>query len=479
MTRPRFHAGFEERISILKRRHARIQALRAACPVLVMLGGYGVVISGLGLLGFGGPDSPWAIGGGLLMTGLGLLTALATREAFGRALIRADHRLGLRDRLATAHEVLETRARGPYVRPLLRDAFHRITAVPNNKILPLSLPPWAALAPLLILAGGLIHFHGPVKQVQQPPGHQEKDRRASHSLENQTAQLRQFLADAPSPDKTAFQFRRFKKTAAQALARNEAAQKAALQSFPGLLEAVERRNQQDLETLKEQLNMGAPSPGAPVPAPVPGPEKKAVKYRTALDPDQLEERIKKAFGDEVPDPVADRLKDLAYNREFQEYLENLMKKYGHLPGADETDESGAFGEGGEQTAMDAAPDRDSAGQALTGRPDAGQEGTVPGNQVPETRQAGTAPLKQAGGEITKDRTGRYSKGAFSYSVKALSAIGLSRLPEKEIRIQYIRQNEAVMNREPIPPEYRENVRDYFLSIGLNPSPPGPGTGHLR
>ncbi len=53
-------------------------------------------------------------------------------------------------------------------------------------------------------------------------------------------------------------------------------------------------------------------------------------------------------------------------------------------------------------------------------------------------------------------------------LRALPGFSASRIPERELRMQYRRAAEAAISREEIPAALRDSVKGYFLSIGILP-----------
>ena len=52
-------------------------------------------------------------------------------------------------------------------------------------------------------------------------------------------------------------------------------------------------------------------------------------------------------------------------------------------------------------------------------------------------------------------------------IRALTDSGEARLKEKDIRRTYGRAVESILRKEDIPLNYREYIKNYFMSIGLN------------
>jgi len=57
--------------------------------------------------------------------------------------------------------------------------------------------------------------------------------------------------------------------------------------------------------------------------------------------------------------------------------------------------------------------------------------------------------------------------SFLIRIRALTDIGEARLKEEEIFQTYRKEVESILQKEDIPMNYREYIKNYFFSIGIN------------
>lgn len=386
---------------------------------------------------------------------------LMKKQSFLMALVDADRRFDTKDLMSSAWEVFSSNTVSIFSETLLRNAAELIAQTGPRNIFPLKLS-WSLL--LVPVCAGVGFFLMLTIPTTSPP-----DIRAgvdmAADLEGQVTRFAKGLEDQDDKQTQKKRFQQIQKTAAQMLTGSRQARKAAARSFSGLLETIEDKNEQDLEQLKEQLNMESDDQGMNIPNPVPGPG----RQQTAVDLEDLKETIKEAFDEHVPEHLSRQMDNIEANRDLAKYIEELLKKYGQSPedARDEIDASETEkASGNESDQAEQEPDSPAGGPGGQGDPDSLREGDIPGSFTPEERKKETSEPAEAKGRMEMDKPGDFDKGAFGYAVKTLTGVNRIEKPVQEIRKDYIRQNEAVMLKERIPPAYRESIRDYFLSIGL-------------
>ena len=57
--------------------------------------------------------------------------------------------------------------------------------------------------------------------------------------------------------------------------------------------------------------------------------------------------------------------------------------------------------------------------------------------------------------------------AYLIHIRALTDMGEARLKEEEIFRTYRKEVESILQKEDIPLNYREYIKNYFISIGIN------------
>lgn len=404
--------------------------------------------------GFGAGIHPGIGAGSLLGTGLaaaGMLGCwLRADRSFFRALGRADRRLGLKDRLATAHEYRA--ADGPFVSSLLADVEACMRQHRPGEILPVTIPRYALLVPLFLLAAAVIPPPAappvaPAPEMASLAGRIRETARQllgstqSGSMERILETTRKVSMSGPGPDQ-------------------------ALASLSGLLAQMEQAHDRALDNLAAQLNADA----------TPEDIRVGVPGRSRSDRlDRLGQDIREAFGDDPPEAVDRALSDLEDSRDFQSFLNGMIRELGDKkaggPGdgdreTGETDPAGSgkapLPETSESPDPDSPPPDNASGD--TGGYFAGD---LPGGE----RQQDPKKMDTPRTEVVRDRGTGVADARFRKAVRALSARGISDLEPEAVRQTFLRRNRSARVREPVPGAYKKTVRDYFLAIGLERESP--------
>ena len=71
------------------------------------------------------------------------------------------------------------------------------------------------------------------------------------------------------------------------------------------------------------------------------------------------------------------------------------------------------------------------------------------------------------GSAIKDRTASSPAKTYLIHIRALTDIGEARLNEEEVFQTYRKEVESILQKEDIPLNYREYIKNYFISIGMN------------
>jgi hypothetical protein len=76
-------------------------------------------------------------------------------------------------------------------------------------------------------------------------------------------------------------------------------------------------------------------------------------------------------------------------------------------------------------------------------------------------------LEKAPGAATQDNMTSSQAKSYLIHIRALTDIGEARLREEEILQAYRKEVESILRKEDIPMNYREYIKNYFISIGIN------------
>ena len=76
-------------------------------------------------------------------------------------------------------------------------------------------------------------------------------------------------------------------------------------------------------------------------------------------------------------------------------------------------------------------------------------------------------LKKTPGPALQDKMTTSRAKSYLIQIRALTEIGEARLNEEEIFQTYRQEVESILQKEDIPKNYREYIKNYFISIGIN------------
>jgi len=487
--------SFISQIAEIKRR----VAVRAGCNLLLNAGliflGLQLVAFSLAMTGLAAAATAslgYLVSGGISLTVAGLI-GLARRRNFLQVLIEIDRRLGLQDRLSTAYEYFRLKEGAEFSEVLMQDAAACLRRLDRRQLLPggfsrrhlifvILLPAVAALHTLDYRA---LHFKSaPVgPKTIEPAGAllrnytlrriEDKPRSATGPGAALSGKLEQLGKQLNDPSLTADQ-RHNALTGAlsdvQAERSRLADALAAKLSAAGIQEVSVRQ----IPRL-EDLSSG-----------------EAAKFKTLLN---------KALSGPAKDAANEDLKNL-------EQLESIEKMLSQLADEARKDQSesqnfAASAEAEIQPSQDTGglgQNRDDPRQALPGKrlndPDrssperTGKSGLVrakenegglheeagrgegisssAGRSESAGEKKSSADIEKSDGPTLPDKMAGLPAKSYLIPIRALTEAGESRLKDEDIRRTYGQAVESVLQKEDMPLNYRDYIKNYFLAIGLNP-----------
>lgn len=462
------HASFEHDLRSLKKRYALVMAGRWLELFLILAGLFfvaGVAADQVFPAG-AGPARMWLFLPAA--AGISLVVTLFRKEPFLSALVAADRRLGSKDLLSSACEVCINHTRTRFSHALTRNAAAFIRETGPKKIFPLQPSSWLILVPIFAGVGLLF-----ILKISSTLPDIRKNVDPQAELHEHINVFEQGLTALDDEANQQERFRQIERTASRMIKSGENARQSALKSFSGLLKTIESQVERDLQDLKEQLNLENSAQkdhltgGMNIPSPVKALDRNRKQKTVSVELEGLEEKITEAFDEDVPEHLSRQLGNIRANQEFAKYLENLLKKYMFSPENVQEDKDIESPEkSGTNSTKDPADQEHAPSRKGKGSPGSSQESFRAGSLIPESRKKVFQELEPATGPMEMEPAGDFKTGSFGYAVKALTTVESAMKPEQEIKKIYIKQNEAVIQKENIPPEYRESIRDYFLSIGL-------------
>ncbi len=448
--------GFEKKIRALKLRYYAFFCLKVILFCLFIFSFLSMAVTGLNLFTDLNINLGKAFWGAGVMSGIaGGLFLFFKRPSFTKSLILADGRFDLMDLLSTAVECHEKKKNSIHMKALIHEADIAISQKGISKIIPLRLPRYFFLF-FLFSGMGLLFYFYPLFYTVKP-----RDISPDPEIQAFSEKMKAFAEEL---DKTSLS-RQIQETSQKITASGET-RKEAVKSLSGLLDSLEKENLSNLDELEKKLNLEGNLKDIPSPEPVEGVAGNEKKIR--IDLKKLTDKVDEAFGDKVPEELKDALNDLKKSEEFKDQLKDMVDR---LENESKDKKENRRNQGDDGTiAGESEPDGKSTGKKNGAmgedKDNEAAQKYYAGKKKAEGKQEEPSVLKSSDSPIARDFMGAYERGKLQYSIRALSLPGLSARTEEAIQKEYMRQNEAVLLKEKIPPAYLELVRDYFLSIGL-------------
>ncbi|MCP4751308.1 MAG: hypothetical protein GY866_10465 [Proteobacteria bacterium] len=435
---------------------------------------------------------------GLYLAAPLLALALAAVHTWNRKnslideLIDMDGRLDLNERLSTAYEYHQRRRESPFTDILVKEATNLIYGIERRDVFPFKFAPLHASIPVLgVLAIVLLSLDSPAGSTGRTPMDDPEIRQLGQRVAQYSK--RAFKNADPEKDKTQRELSRKMEQLADELQKPTVSKQKALSSLKGALEDVTAQRIRTAERLSSQLGSGKVSK-----TPVLKPLRKDKATPNELK--QLKKQLKKMFSKGIPNSLSREISNLSRQRQVEDFLEKTMNDVRLLPSGshestDASKEEGLLvertsekktgnrkersGKAGDGSAESAAKNRfgqnPSAGGKNAGK--AGESERSAGDSDPD--QTASAGRHKAAGsekrphELEKPKTPpRELKGAsdqgewYNVHIRSLTSIGRADVEAEEVVRSYRRDLENTLLKEDIPPNYRQFIKNYFLSIGL-------------
>ncbi len=380
------------------------------------------------------------------------LRGLRKNRGLQAELIGIDQRLRLKERLSTAFEYHRPGRKSSMSDLLMMDAAQCLESIRRDQISPRGLSPLYILIPLFSLLLMLLFFVdlSPADRKTGPPG-QERLRELGIRMERFSRQKPENTAGKGLQSEV---YKEMEKIATE-LKKGDLKEKRFLKSVGMLKKSVSAENARLGDRLRKDLIAGDPS-SLPMLNPL-------LKERP--DPEEMGEMMKSLkdlFGGEIPASLKEDLDQLESNLKIEGFLEDIMVRSGLETWGKE-----------DSIPQDTLPD------LSTERAFKGGDGSDSPPSSQEKRSLFTAGTEKAKGikEEAKDLEG--AKGPmirdegisgpgeqYNDHIRSLPVIGRAETKTEDVYRPYEQALEAALVKEDMPPEQREIVKNYFLSIGL-------------
>ncbi len=423
---------------------------------------------------------------------ISLLYASIKRESFTQALIDIDTRLDLKDRLSTAYEYQKGGKTSEFADLLIEDAGRRLSMLSNKQLFPAKFSMVHFLLILLIITNIALFV---VERVVPISKHayigSEQSERIKALLKNYT---REKAESAKKPEQES-QKRLHKnmENIAKKFDEPSVSKDNLLKSLYETLKEAQGEQARLAEALSSKLEELKDVRDVPVQQIPQAPQLSAEELS------KLRKMLENLLGNQLPGSIEQDLNRLGETRSLAELLEQLIddiefdtdaedeadsdegditaqkddKQGEDENGTQDDTRNGALsdsqqdGEGLSEQAMSGQSQGvgDGEGRGHEGSEDdegslsAGRGRSQDQKRPPHEFEASTGPARQ-------DKTASSPQGEYNVHVRSVTSIGKAELPEEDVVRPYQQEVETILQKEDIPVNYREYIKNYFISIGL-------------
>jgi len=460
-----------------------------AIALVVFLGIYAAA-RGFEKTGLYHPGAFYAILIGISL-GFSLVYAFFKREGFSNILIDIDRRLKLKDRLSTAYEYQKRgKKRGKksdMADLLIGDAGRALSMLHKKQIFPRKFPTVHLLLSILILANISLFFVDHFSAVsEQTDLNQEKVKKIISLVETYTSKK----AEDGKQIKKKERHNRYQqlKNIAKKLDRRSMSRDKLLASLNKLLREIQGENFRLAKELGSKIGIENIQDMA---------IQRALRLEKLSSNEQkkLNMMLSKMFDNMTPGAISNDLAGLNELHSLSELLEQVIdevesdaagnktksgKKDGNAQRKNDS-ETVKDGTSGERQGKGASnPKKDGKDATDPAGFDRGQESGRDGEgggdtdegpfSVGDAKSKGNEKspyeLEKVKGPALDDKTISAQKEIYSVPIRSLTAIGKAKLKGEDITRPYRQEIESILKKADIPLNYREYIKNYFISIGL-------------
>ncbi len=421
-----------------------------------------------------------------------LFIAFVTRSSFLNVFIEIDHRLGLQDRLSTAYEYLKSGQKTEFADLLITDAATKLQPFSLGQLVPAR---FSRLYPaaIILLAINVLLYLGifPAPELKATRWDLEKIENAGKMLQNYTISRIDDQADRQSIPQPEYA-RKLKQFSNRLNDSTKSAHQrfAALQSF---LKEVQGEQTRLTNELGKRLD-SADIKNLPV---------KEIPDPATLSPSQLDKLktiLNKLLNSRIPDSISQNIESLQELDSLEKLLARIIDDLNDDRPADDdpaviadTQVSTSQPAGNLENPSDnPAPeksirqysDRHGSTGNQAGHPGSAKLGQEeddpadgmdqPGGNSPSagraqsnTENRSSYQIEKSPGAATQDQLASSRTKSYLVHIRALTDIGEAHLEEDEIFKTYRREVESILQKEEMPQNFREYIKNYFISVGIH------------
>jgi hypothetical protein len=487
--------SFTSQISQIKRRMAFQAMQRVVLNALLFFLAIGIAYFILNLAGVTNNriKGAWLALPMAISLSAAIIISLATRSKFLNALIDIDRRLKLQDRVSTAYEYFKLKKKTDFAELLINDAAVKLRQFSRQQLLPFRFS-WLHLLAIILLFINILLYSGILFRPDF-----KSTRRELEKMEAAGRLLKDYMikriADqtAPQSKPRSGHAKKLAQISHKLNDRSEPFEQrlGALNSF---LQEVEGERTRLAQELAARLDSAAIEQ-------LPVPQTPDLANFSSSQLEKLKGLLSKTLNNRVPESIDQNIESL----QELDNLENLLSRIIDDLEADraQTDDAAQFaGIEGERTPQstetpenqtDAPGSQYPTGKLSDRDPNSGNRvdhrnfregprtaaGLPDGMEPPQgySNAAGNAKSNQenqASRDLAKTQSPAsqdklVSSPAKTYliHVRALTDKGEARVKEEDIFRTYRQEVESILQKEDVPVNYREYIKNYFIAIGIN------------
>lgn len=419
---------------------------------------------------------------------------IVTRRQILKVLIDIDRRLKLEDRISTAYEYLKFKNKNEFSILLMNDAAAKLRRIDNRQLVPVRFSSLHLLAIILLIINILLYsgvFFAPaMKATHQDPAKIENAAKALKNYSVNRIENRAVRKSKPHSDYT----KRLEKLSHTLKDRSKPFEQrfAALDNFLKEVQGERTRMANELGTKLESADIQELGI-------------QEIPDLADLSSSQLE-KIKKLLNrksdSRLSDAISEDIESLQQIGSIEKLLSRIIddlkdsrsssRDSAEIAGNERrTPRSTETIEPSSDDLNKPPPDRqtldhprpkagrtDNPGSGKMQRTGDGlQDGTGVGEPDDNSDSAGSAgskkekkssyELEATSGAAAKDKMTSSRAKSYLIHIRALTDIGDARVKEEEVYQTYQKEIESILQKEDIPLNYREYIKNYFISIGMN------------
>ena len=422
---------------------------------------------------------------------LALGYSIATRKRLIEILVELDTRLHLQDRISTAYEYQTSGKPSDFGELLLEDAGQKLARISNKHIFPpkFSKLYWG-LSILLVINIGILFVDSLPLTSTQTDRERDTSKKISALLKDYTKKKTQDIRRIQEEQQKRYrQLENIaKKLEEQPMARSELLN--SLHQMLNEVQSSQTRLTHELGSNLENIEDFRIKPVQSLPR---------LQQFSQQDLEKLQQMLNNMLNNQIPESLKNILGNLNEVNNLEQFLSQLIEEV--ESGADEKDsasddednlaqsdnnsgedeqdteqeQASSYFQKGEDTDADQRSStqrrydekRNESGNEGESSDDSDEGGSLSaGHGKSDENTKAPYDLESQQGPALPDKTISSSKSDYNIHIRSVTTIGEANVPKEDVTRPYQREIESILQKEDIPVNYREYIKNYFISIGL-------------